>query len=115
MCGIFVNRFKLTEHMLSVCRCIVASFIPHFSASLLHQLDTTVSLETNLSFVMRAKLSLVCVLFMIKRKSSFSLVMIDVRETLHESNRSELNDSISKCSPEKESLLECLKDLLQIR
>ena len=78
-------------------------FIPHFRASLLLQLDTTVSLETNLSFVMRAKLGLVL-------RSVY-----DVSETLHESNRSELNDSISKCSPEKESLLECLKDLLQIQ
>ena len=67
MCaGYLWTRFKLTEHMLSACRCIVASFIPHFSASLLHRLDATVSLETNLSFVMRAKLGLVCVLFMIE-------------------------------------------------
>ena len=83
------------------------SFMPHFRASLLLQLDTTVSLETNLSFVMRAKLGLVL--------RSVYAYMIDVRETLHESNRSELNDSISKCSPEKESFLECLKDLLQIQ
>ena len=80
-----------------------SSFLPHFRASLLLQLDTTVFLETNFSFVMRAKLGLLL-------RSVY-----DVRETLHESNRSELNDSISKCSPEKESFLEYLKDLLQFQ